>query len=169
MIPPFRVASYGAFFLRLFLRLFLLNSLQEMRPSKSFLRQKLIWLHWIWLCHPRRNGGIGGTSFQGCNHSHFYRFSRYSGEHSKALLWIGLQWISRETAYHIETSCAKRRTFLMDELAQLFSDAAKDAFLEISNIGIGRAAATMSDLVGRRVNIAVPRVELSSCWWVLSF
>jgi len=47
----------------------------------------------------------------------------------------------------------------MDELAQLFSDAAKDAFLEISNIGIGRAAATMSDLVGRRVNIAVPELS----------
>ena len=36
----------------------------------------------------------------------------------------------------------------------------KDIFLELANIGIGRAAANMSDLAGRSVDISVPELEL---------
>lgn len=47
----------------------------------------------------------------------------------------------------------------MIDPAQIFPENARDAFLEIANIGIGRAANAMSELVERQVTIEVPRLE----------
>lgn len=40
------------------------------------------------------------------------------------------------------------------------SEESQDVFLELSNIGIGRAAANMSELAGRQVDISVPRLDV---------
>lgn len=40
---------------------------------------------------------------------------------------------------------------------------ASDIFLELSNIGIGRAAATMSELADRQVEISIPELEIFKC------
>jgi len=42
----------------------------------------------------------------------------------------------------------------------LFNDEIKDAFLELTNIGIGRAAATLSELSGRPVEMTVPEMDV---------
>ncbi|MCS7008494.1 MAG: chemotaxis protein CheC [Chthoniobacterales bacterium] len=41
------------------------------------------------------------------------------------------------------------------------NDQIRDAFLELANIGIGRAAAAMSELVGRHIRISVPSIQFS--------
>lgn len=44
---------------------------------------------------------------------------------------------------------------------QILLDAGlRDAFLELTNVGIGRAAATMSELAGRTIDISVPEIEM---------
>jgi chemotaxis protein CheC len=40
-----------------------------------------------------------------------------------------------------------------------FTEETKDIFLEISNIGIGRAARSLSELAGRYVTISVPNID----------
>jgi chemotaxis protein CheC len=47
---------------------------------------------------------------------------------------------------------------MSEDLLSQFSEIHKDVFLEIANLGIGKAAATMSSLVDRHVNIAVPEL-----------
>lgn len=42
----------------------------------------------------------------------------------------------------------------------LLSDSQRDALAEVVNIGLGRAAATLSELTGQRVLIQVPQVEI---------
>ncbi|MEM7209067.1 MAG: hypothetical protein AAF434_14685 [Pseudomonadota bacterium] len=46
---------------------------------------------------------------------------------------------------------------------QLFSDYERDAIVEVFNIGVGRAAASLSEMVKQEVAMSLTRVELQSC------
>lgn len=41
-----------------------------------------------------------------------------------------------------------------------FDDEARDAFTELMNIGVGRAAASLSDLIGQRIELTVPSIRI---------